>query len=101
MVNFLTPLPIQQLACGDNRRITFGISLALDTIYSVSKSKQGCGIVDNDFQAAFDFPCLDWVKDVLRRKGLAEAALDRFSNIYADDITLESFMILPRNMAGL
>ena len=39
----------QQLACGDNRRITFGISLARDAIHAISKTKLGCGIADNDF----------------------------------------------------
>ena len=76
----------QQLACGDDRRITFGISLARDTIYSVSKSKQGCGIADNDFKAALDFLCLDWVNHGLRKKGLAEETITRFSNIYVDGI---------------
>ena len=59
-----------QLAAGDDRRITFGISLARDAIYAASKRKEGCGLADNDFEAAFDFLCLEWVKQVLRRRGL-------------------------------
>ena len=85
----------QQLACGDNRRITFGISLARDAIQAVSKSKVGCGIADNDFEAAFDFLCLDWVKLVLKKKGLAEEALERFSNIYAEGITIPVINNIP------
>ena len=41
-----------------------------------------------DFEAALDFLCLDWVKLVLHRKGLAEGVLARFSNIYKDGNTV-------------
>ena len=85
----------QQLACGDDRRITFGISLARDAIYAVSRRKQGCGLADNDFEAAFDFLCLAWVKFVLRKKGLAEAALSRFSNLYDAGITIPVINNIP------
>ena len=71
----------QQLAAGD-RRISFCICLARDAIHAASKTKQGCGIADNDFEAAFDYLCLDWVKLVLEKKGVAAAALEWFSNIY-------------------
>ena len=78
----------QQLAVGDDRRITFGICLARDAIEASKKSKLTCGIADNDFEAAFDFLCLDWVKMVLQRKGLSVQNLQRFINIYSDGITL-------------
>jgi hypothetical protein len=78
----------QQLAAGDDRRITFGISLARDAIYASSRRKQGCGMADNDFEAAFNYLCLDWVKLVLRKKGVAEEALARFSNLYEEGITI-------------
>ena len=55
----------QQLALGDDRRITFGICMARDAIYAACMRKEGCGIADNDFEAAFDFLCLNWVKMVL------------------------------------
>ena len=84
-----------QLAAGDDRRITFGISLARDAIYAAGRRRQGCGLVDNDFEAAFDFLCLDWVKLVLRRKGVAEAALTRFSNLYKDGITIPVINNVP------
>ena len=87
----------QQLACGDDRRITFGISLARDAIYAAGRRKQGCGMADNDFEAAFDFLCLEWVKMVLRKKGVAEAALDRFSNIYEDGISIQIINNIPGN----
>ena len=78
----------QQLAAGDDRRISFGICLARDAIYAASKSKNGCGMADNDFEAAFDYLCLDWVKMVLQKKGLSEGALARFTNLYKDGITV-------------
>ena len=85
----------QQLAGGDDRRITFGISLARDAIYAAGRRKQGCGMADNDFEAAFDFLCLEWVKLVLRKKGAAEAALSRFSNLYAEGITIPVINNVP------
>ena len=78
----------QQLAAGNDRRISFGICLARDAIYAAGKRKSGCGIADNDFEAAFDFLCLDWVRKVLQKKGLAEPALDRFTNLYKNGITI-------------
>ena len=89
-----TPSPCQ-LAAGDDRRITFGISLARDAIYAANKRKEGCGLADNDFEAAFDFLCLEWVKQVLRKKGIVEAALDRFSNLYKDGITIPVINNVP------
>ena len=78
----------QQLAAGDDRRISFGISQARDAVFAAGQRGEGCGLVDNDFEAAFDFLCLDWVKKVLERKGLAEEALERFSNLYNNGITI-------------
>ena len=59
----------QQLAVGDDRRISFGICLDRDAIYASGMSKDGCGIADNDFEDAFDYLYLDWVKLVLVRRG--------------------------------
>ena len=36
----------------------------------------------------FDFLCLDWVRKVLEKKGLASEALDRFLNIYNEGISI-------------
>ena len=65
----------QQLASGDDRRITFGISLARDAIYAATKRKQGCGLAD--------------------KKGLAEEALVRFSSIYREGITIPVINNVP------
>ena len=85
----------QQLAAGDHRRITFGISLARDAIYAAGKKRQGCALQDNDFEAAFDFLCLDWVKLVLKKKGVSEVSLARFSNLYDQGITIPVINNVP------
>ena len=85
----------QQLAAGSDRRITHGICLARDAVYAAGMRKTGCGIADNDFQAAFDFLCLDWVMKVLQKKGMAQAALDRFLNLYNQGITIPVVNNLP------
>ena len=59
----------QQLAAGDDRRISFGISQARYAVFAAGQGGEGCELVDNDFL------CLDWVKKVLERKGLAAEAL--------------------------
>ena len=55
----LSPL---QLVAGEDRRIHHGINLARNAIYAAGKpGHQGCGILDTDLIAAFDFMCLSWV----------------------------------------
>ena len=85
----------QQLAAGDDRRISFGICQARDAVYAAGQRKEGCGLVDNDFEAAFDFLCLDWVRKVLEKKGLAAEALQRFMNLYSDGITIPIINNIP------
>ena len=46
------------------------INQARDCIQAVSKSKQGCALLDLDFIAAFDLQVLSWVFAVLRAKCL-------------------------------
>ena len=51
-----------QLVAGNNRRIHHGINCARNAIYSAGKpGHSGCGILDMDLIAAFDWLCLDWV----------------------------------------
>ena len=78
----------QQLAEAEEKRISFGICQARDAIYAAGMRRSGCGLADNDFQAAFDFLCLDWVRKVLERKGLAREPLDRFTNLYSQGISI-------------
>ena len=61
-----------QLAAGDNRRIHHGINKAQDAIQAAGSRNQGCGMLDNDYKAAFDYMVLTWVLMVLKAKGLSE-----------------------------
>ena len=78
----------QQLGAGSDRRISHGICLARDAVYAAGMRKTGCGIADNDFKAAFDYLCLDWVIKVLEKKGMAKAAIERFFKLYDEGVTI-------------
>ena len=47
-----------QLAMGDDRRIHHGINQARDAIMAAAHGMEGVGILDNDYQALFDFMVL-------------------------------------------
>ena len=85
----------EQLAEGDDRRISHGICQARDAVYAAGMRREGCGLADNDFEAAFDFLCLEWVKKVLMKKGLADKALSRFMNLYRGGITIPVINNIP------
>ena len=57
-----------QLAAGDDRRIHHGINKARDAILAAANSREGMGILDNDYKAAFHFMVLLWVLKVLAQK---------------------------------
>ena len=57
-----------QLVAGDNRRIHHGVNQARDAIFAAGRSKKGCGILDTDYIAAFDFLVMHWVFKVLSKK---------------------------------
>ena len=78
-----------QLVAGSNRRIHHGINLARNAIFASSKAGHpGCGILDNDLIAAFDYLCMEWVFKVLERKGLHRDILLRLHNLYSDSISV-------------
>ena len=77
-----------QLAVGDNRRIYHGKKKARDAIQAASGSKEGLGLLDNDYKAAFDFMVMLWVFKVLKAKGVDQAIINRLMNIYEDNITV-------------
>ena len=56
-----------QLVAGDDRRIHHGINLARDAVQQVSKSKSGCGLLDLDFLAGFDWLVMAWVYLVMAK----------------------------------
>ena len=86
-----------QLVAGEDRRIHHGINLARNAIYAAGKpGHQGCGILDTDLIAAFDFMCLDWVCMVLDKKGLDSRVISRFRNLYRDNVSV----IVVNNIPG-
>ena len=77
-----------QLAVGSDRRIHHGINKARDAIFMASERNQKCGILDNDYKAAFDFMVLKWVFKVLLAKGIDEEVVNRFHNLYNNHMTV-------------
>jgi len=59
-----------QYVSGSNRRIQHCINIARDAVHAGNANRtHGCGIMDNDFQAAFDFMMSSWPIKVLLKKG--------------------------------
>ena len=86
-----------QLVAGEDRRIHHGINLARNAIYAAGKQgRQGCGILDTDLIAAFDYMCLDWVFMVLDRKGLDRRVINRLTNLYKDNFSV----VVVNNVPG-
>ena len=86
-----------QLVAGDNRRIHHGINLARNAIYMAGKpGHPGCGILDTDLIAAFDWLCLNWGYLVLEKKGMKSQVTKRFKNLYKENISV----IVLNNVAG-
>jgi hypothetical protein len=48
----------------------------------------GCGILDTDFEAAFDFLVMDWAFLVLKKKNLATEAIERMQRLYLDNFSI-------------
>ena len=77
-----------QFVAGANRRTHHGINFARDAIDVASKSREGCGILDTDYMAAFDYLVMHWVFKVLSKKGLCDQVISRLQNLYTDNITI-------------
>ena len=69
------------------RRIHHGINLARDAINQAGKSRSGCGLLDLDFLAGFDWLVMEWVYLVMGKKGVCQVVIDRVRRIYADSTT--------------
>ena len=89
----LSPL---QLVSGSDRRIHHGINLARDAIWAAGKRGQGCGILDTDLVAGFDYMNLSWCLKVLEKKGAAQPFMDRLANLYKDNLSV----VVVNNIPG-
>ena len=89
----LSPL---QLVAGDGRRIHHGINLARDAIWAAGRRGQGCGILDTDLVAGFDFMTLSWCLQVLEKKGASPMLLRRLRNIYSKNLSI----VVVNNIPG-
>ena len=55
---------------------------ARDAIYLASSRKENCGLADIDLVAGFNMVSMLWIALVLLTKGLTEANVQRFTNMY-------------------
>ena len=85
-----------QLVAGSDRRIHHGINLARDAINQAGKSRSGCGLLDLDFLAGFDWLVMEWVYLVMGKKGVCQVVIDRVRRIYADSTTT----VVANNILG-
>jgi hypothetical protein len=86
-----------QLVAGEDRRIHHGINFARNAIYAAGKpGHPGCGILDTDLIAAFDWLCLDWAYKVLEKEGLPKQAILRLQNLYRDNVAV----VVVNNIQG-
>ena len=79
--------PLQLVAESDHQ-IHHGISLARDTINQAGKVKAGCGILDLDCMAGFDWLNMAWLFRVLAKKGVCQFVTDRLRVLYAESKTV-------------
>ena len=85
-----------QLVAGSDRRIHHGINLARDAIQAVGRGSEGCGILDLDFLAGFDWLVMEWVYEVLVKKGVWGTVVDRLRRLYADSNSI----VVVNNVLG-
>ena len=79
--------PLQLLAGGD-RRISHGVAMARDAIAAAGNDKVRCGILDTDLVAAFCNMFSTWCFKVMSRKGLDNAIIEIFKNLYSDNMSI-------------
>ena len=86
-----------QLVAGDDRRIHHGINSARNAINAAGRpGHPGCGILDTDLIAAFDWMCLDWTYRVLEKKGLDKQVILRLKNLYSNSVSI----VVVNNVQG-
>ena len=77
-----------QLVAGDDRCIHHGINLARDAIWAAGRRSQGCGILDTDLVAGFDYMTLSWCLQVLEKKGACQEFISRLRNLYSNNLSV-------------
>ena len=85
-----------QLVAGKDRRIYHGINLARDAIWAAGKRGQGCGILDTDLVAGFDYMTLSWCLKVLEKKGACAEFIARLQNLYSNNLSV----VVVNNIQG-
>ena len=93
LTHSLSPL---QLVAGNDRRIHHGINLARDAIWAAGKKRNGCGILDTDLVAGFDFMTLSWCLKVLEKKGACPELIARLTNLYSKNYSI----VVVNNIPG-
>ena len=69
----------------------------MNAIFAASRpGHPGCGILDTDLIAAFDFLCLDWVYQVMEKKGLDKRVISRLKTLYMDNFSI----VVVNNIQG-
>ena len=77
-----------QLVAGKDRRIYQAINLARDAIWAAGKRGHGCGILDTDLVAGFDYMTLSWCLKVMEKKGACPEFLARLRNLYTNNLSV-------------
>ena len=81
---------------GKDRRIHHGINLARDAIWAAGKRGQGCGILDTDLVAGFDYMTLSRCLRVLEKKGACAEFITRLENMYSNNLSV----VVVNNIQG-
>ena len=85
-----------QLVAGSDRRIHHGINSARDAVHHSAKIKSGCGLLDLDFMAGFDWLDMSWVYLVLKKKGVCDQVINRLKRIYSNSTSV----VVVNNILG-
>ena len=93
LTHSLSPL---QLVAGNDHNIHHGINLARDAIWAAGRSGRGCGILDTDLVAGFDFMSLSWCLRILEKKGACPELIARLRNLYSKNYSV----VVVNNIPG-
>ena len=84
------------MVAGSDRRIHHGINSARDAVHHSAKVKSGCGLLDLDFMAGFDWLDMSWVYLVLKKKGVCDQVINRLKWIYSNSTSV----VVVNNILG-